>query len=787
MKWLADYTQIDTTPQEYADRMTMSGSKVEAIEQPGEEIKKVVVGRVDTIERHEDSDHLWVASVDVGGEAPVQIVTGAQNVRAGDMVPVALHKSRLPGGVKIEKGKIRGVQSEGMLCSLTELQLDVHDYPYADEDGIWIMQEDCSPGDDIVPVIGADDTIVEFEITSNRPDCLSMIGLARESAVTFGTDFNIPPVTVKGGGGDIGEMLAIEIADPELCPRYTARMVKNIKIAPSPKWLRQRLRACGVRPINNIVDITNYVMLEYGQPMHAFDYACLTGDKIIVRTARPGETMNTLDGTARDLTPDMLVIADADKAVGIAGVMGGANSEITEETKFVVFESANFNGVSVRKTASALGMRTDASGRFEKGLDIENTLPAVERACELVERLGAGEVCDGVIDIRAKTIQPATLALEPERINKLLGTAIDDRFMTETLTKLGFTVSGNMVTAPSWRGDVEHYSDLAEEIARFHGYDVIEPTLHGGLSVGEFTAKQQAERSAGKLCRALGFSEIYTYSFIGQTDYDKIGAATDSPLRRSVRILNPLGEDRSLMRTTSLPSMLGALAGNWGHRNLSAKLYELATIYTDKGEQLPEERQILTLGSYGEDGFFDIKGVCEAILREMRVDDLRFRAETDNPSYHPGRAAAVYSGDTRLGVVGQIHPTVAKNYGISRDVFAIELDFTVMLNCHLGEMTYTQVARFPAVTRDIAVVCDKSITAAELTDCIRAAGEKSKILREVKLFDVYAGDQVPPDKKSMAFSLNLRADDRTLVDEDADEVVKAVLAALDEQLGAVIR
>ncbi|MCL2402416.1 MAG: phenylalanine--tRNA ligase subunit beta, partial [Oscillospiraceae bacterium] len=518
-----------------------------------------------------------------------------------------------------------------------------------------------------------------------------------------------------------------------------------------------------------------------------FDYACLDSGKIVVRTARPGETMNTLDGTARELTPDMLVIADAEKAVGIAGVMGGENSEIIEETKFVVFESANFNGVSVRKTASALGLRTDASSRFEKGLDIENTLPAVERACELVELLGAGEVCDGVIDIRAKSLSPVTLALAPEKINKLLGTDIDETFMTETLAKLGFTVDNAMITAPSWRGDIEHYSDLAEEVARFYGYDVIAPTIHGGLSAGAFTPKQRAERAAGRLCRALGFSEIYTYSFIGQTDYDKIGLAPDSPLRQSVRILNPLGEDRSLMRTTSLPSMLGALAGNWGHRNLSAKLYELATIYTDIGEQLPEERQILTLGAYGEGGFFDIKGVCEAILREMRIENPRFKAETDHPSYHPGRAAAVYSGDVKLGIVGQIHPTVAKNYGFPRDVFAIALDFTAMLNCLLDEITYTQIARFPAVTRDIAIVCDRSVTAAELTDCIWASGAKSKILREVRLFDVYTGDQVPPDKKSVAFSLNLRADDKTLVDEEADEVVKTVLAALAEQLGAAIR
>jgi len=783
-QWLSDYTNITASSQEYADAMTMSGSKVEETVVPGDEIKNVVVGHVLEIGRMPESDHLFVCKVDVGKEAPIQIVTGADNVNAGDMVPVALHKSRLPGGVKIEKGKIRGVKSEGMLCSLVELKLDLHDFPYAEEDGIFILQEKCSPGDDIRPVIGADDSIVEFEITSNRPDCLSVIGIARESAVTFDTELNIPVPIVKGSGGDISDLLEIEIANLELCPRYTGRIIKNIKIEPSPKWMRRRLRAAGVRPINNMVDITNYVMLEYGQPMHAFDYACLDGGKIIVRTADEGEIMNTLDGTERKLNSHMLVIADAKKPVGIAGVMGGENSEITENTQYAVFESANFNGVSIRKTAATLNMRTDASSRFEKGLDIENTLPAVQRACELVELLGAGEVIDGTIDIRDKAAAPTKLSLQPDKINKLLGTDIEERFMISTLEKLGFVVSEGIVTVPSWRGDIEHYSDLAEEVARFYGYDIIKPTLHSGSASGGFTPKQTAERKATGLLRSMGFSEVCTYSFIGQSDYDNIALPKDSPLRSGVTILNPLGEDTSIMRTTSLPSMLGALAKNWGHRNQTARLYEVATIYLDIGQTLPDERPIVTLGAYGNCDFFGIKGVCETLLHEMRIKDVKFSAEQGNVSYHPGRAAAIYSGDTRLGIVGQIHPLVAKKYGVT-DAYAAQIDFLKMLSCTLEESSYKPLPRFPAITRDIAVVCDIVVSASELTDCINKAG--GKLLRETRLFDVYTGNQVPSGKKSMAFSLTLRSDEQTLTDEYADEVINNILTDLKAQLGATIR
>ena len=783
-EWLSDYTDIKASSKEYEDAMTMYGSKVEATYEPSQEIKNVVAGCVDSIERMPDSDHLWVCQVDVGKDAAVQIVTGADNVKAGDMIPVALHKSLLPGGVKIEKGRFRGYKSEGMLCSLSELKLDLHDFPYADEEGIFIMQEDCLPGDDIRAIIGADDSIVEFEITSNRPDCLSIIGLARESAATFGTALTIPMPMVKGSGGDINALLSIEVANPELCPRYTGRMVKITKIEPSPKWMRRRLRAVGVRPINNIVDITNYVMLEYGQPMHAFDYACLDGKKIIVRTAANGEAMNTLDGTARSLNSDMLVIADSKKPVGVAGVMGGENSEITENTQYVVFESATFNGVSVRKTATALGMRTDASSRFEKGLDIENTLPAIQRACELVELLGAGEVIDGIIDIRGSTAPPTTLILEPMRINALLGTDIDEAFMVSTLEKLGFGVNAGVVTVPSWRGDVEHYSDLAEEIARFYGYEEIEATLHSSSPAGGYTQKQAAERMIGQLCRAMGFTEICTYSFIGQSDFDKAGLPADSPLRNGLVILNPIGEDKSIMRTTTIPSMLAALSKNQGYRTRNAQLYEPAKVYIDVGDRLPDERTIITLGAYGDCDFFVMKGVCETLLREMRVNDISFLALQDDPSYHPGRAASVYSGDVKLGTVGQVHPSVAKNHGLG-DAYIAELDFRIMLECSIGELSYTPLPRYPAIIRDIAIVCDSSLTAAQLSGCIQRSG--GSLLRSIDLFDVYSGSQIPEGKKSLAFSLTLRSDEQTLTDEQADEAVSNILSALSSELGAVLR
>ena len=787
-EWLGEYTTIGAPDKEYCDAMTMSGSKVEGWEVTGSEISRVVVGRVISMERHTNSDHMWVCKIDVGGERELQIVTGAQNVNIGDLVPVALDGSTLPGGKEIRTGKLRGELSEGMLCSLGELGLEQRDFPYAIEDGIFILEEDCLPGDDIREVCGLNDSVVEFEITNNRPDCLSVRGLARESACTFHTPLTFAEPTVTAGHGDIHEKLSVEIKDAELCPRYTARMVKNIKIAPSPKWMRRRLRASGVRPINNIVDITNYVMLEYGQPMHAFDYACLHDGKIIVRRAEEGESLRTLDGNDHALTPGMLVIADPEGPVALAGVMGGANSEITDETTTIVFESANFLGHSIRKTAIALGMRTDASGRFEKGLDLFATVPAVDRACELVEMLGAGEVFDGTIDVLAKEPETTFIELDDKRINALLGTDIPREFMTDTLTSLGFELNGNTLTVPSWRGDCTMLADIAEECARFWGYDKIEATdIRGAATQGGYSEKTIFTQKLGTACRAMGYTEVMTYSFVSPSSLDKIKVPADSPLRDNYRILNPLGEDTSVMRTTALPSMLGVLSTNLSRRNMEAKLYEMATVYKKQpGKMLADERTVLTLGAYGGDvDFFALKGAVEALLCAARTPDVRFTADTETAAFHPGRCAAVWSGDTRLGTLGQIHPDVCAAYGLDGATYCAEIDVVLLHDLEGAEPVYTPLPRFPAITRDIAVVCDASVPVGELTECIRKA--EKNVLRGVKLFDVYTGVGIPEGKKSVAFSLTLRSDDGTLTDDHAEEAVRAVLEALRENFGAVIR
>ena len=787
-EWLGEYTTIGAPDKEYCDAMTMSGSKVEGWEVTGSEISRVVVGRVISMERHTNSDHMWVCKIDVGGERELQIVTGAQNVNIGDLVPVALDGSTLPGGKEIRTGKLRGELSEGMLCSLGELGLEQRDFPYAIEDGIFILEEDCLPGDDIREVCGLNDSVVEFEITNNRPDCLSVRGLARESACTFHTPLTFAEPTVTAGHGDIHEKLSVEIKDAELCPRYTARMVKNIKIAPSPKWMRRRLRASGVRPINNIVDITNYVMLEYGQPMHAFDYACLHDGKIIVRRAEEGESLRTLDGNDHALTPGMLVIADPEGPVALAGVMGGANSEITDETTTIVFESANFLGHSIRKTAIALGMRTDASGRFEKGLDLFATVPAVDRACELVEMLGAGEVFDGTIDVLAKEPETTFIELDDKRINALLGTDIPREFMADTLTSLGFELNGNTLTVPSWRGDCTMLADIAEECARFWGYDKIEATdIRGAATQGGYSEKTLFVRKLGTACRAMGYTVVVTYSFVSPSSLDKIKVPADSPLRDNYRILNPLGEDTSVMRTTALPSMLGVLSTNLSRRNMEAKLYEMATVYKKQpGKVLADERTVLTLGAYGGDvDFFALKGAVEALLCAARTPDVRFTADTETAAFHPGRCAAVWSGDTRLGTLGQIHPDVCAAYGLDGATYCAEIDVVLLHDLEGAEPVYTPLPRFPAITRDIAVVCDAAVPVGELTECIRKA--EKNVLRGVKLFDVYTGVGIPEGKKSVAFSLTLRSDDGTLTDDHAEEAVRAVLDALRENFGAVIR
>ena len=790
-KWLnEEFVDLSGVPdREFVETMTIAGQKVETYERLDAELRNVVVGRVVSITRHTNSDHMWVCQIDVGAGEPVQIVTGAQNVHEGDLVPVAQHNSWLPGGVHITKGKLRGEVSNGMLCSLKELGLTLNDFPYAIEDGIWILQEDCKPGDDINTVIGNDDTVVDFEITNNRPDCYSILGLAREAAAAFNKPMRHHDPVVRGGAaGELSELLEVEVPAEDLCRRYTARMVRNVKIAPSPKWLRQRLRANGVRPINNIVDITNYVMLEYGQPMHAFDYRYVGSGKIVVRRSEPGEVLTTLDGNVRTLTPGMLVIADETKPIGLAGIMGGENSEIMDDTVDVVFESANFNGTSIRQTALALGMRTEASGKFEKNIDPLLTLSAVDRACELVELLGAGEVMDGVIDVLNDIPEPRTIELEPDRINALLGTDISEADMVEYLRRLEIPVEGHEIRVPSWRPDLVGMADIAEEVGRLFGYNNIPTTtFRGAATEGGYTEAMKLENRAGSLCRSLGYSEILTYSFVSPSIFDQIRLPEDSSLRNAMRIQNPLGEDASIMRTVALPSMLAILARNNAYHNDAVKLYELAKVYLPKpGQTLPDEPKHLVLGTYGEhEDFFKMKGEIEAFLRGMNVPEARYTAEKHDPTFHPGRCARVSVGGVDLGCFGQIHPLVARSYGIDGEIFAAELNFTALLSLQLPEKTYTPLPKYPAVTRDIAVVCGEAVTVAALSDCIRAAG--GKLLRSVELFDIYRGKGIASGSKSAAFRLTLRADDRTLTDADSDGVVSAVLAALEKELNAKLR
>ena len=648
-------------------------------------------------------------------------------------------------------------------------------------------QEGVHPGDDIAALIGADDHVVEFEITPNRPDCLSVIGLAREASATFGAELKLHTPEIKGCGGAVTDHLDIEIEDGDLCPRYTARLVKNVKIQPSPAWMRERLRNSGVRPINNIVDITNYVMLEYGQPMHAFDFSCVDGGKIVVRTAREGESIQTLDGKDHALSTSMLCICDETKPVCVAGVMGGANSEIIGDTAMVLFESANFNGASVRRTATALNMRTEASARYEKGLDPMNTLKAVQRACELVELLGAGEVVDGVLDVIAQDTAPTVVKLEPDKVNRLLGTEISESEMRRILLSLGFELDGDEIHVPSWRADVEHYSDIAEEVARFYGYNRIPSTLSAGVNPRRgFSPVQKAENTIGALCRTAGYNEIITYSFISPTYYDKIHLPANSPLRNSLRILNPLGEDTSIMRTTTLPSMLEILTRNYNYRNKSAKLYELGRTYFARPDGLADEPKVLSLGAYGPDvDFFALKGAVEAVLDGLRIPGIRYTAERENPSYHPGRCAKVWCGNALLGVLGQIHPQVAVSYGVDCELYAAELSFDALYAHAGGKPVYQPLPKFPAVTRDIAVVCDQSIPVADLEDCIRRGARG--LLKSVTLFDIYTGVGIPAEKKSVAFNLELRSDERNLTAEEANEDVNHILALLQSELGAVLR
>ena len=790
-KWLnEDFVDLrEVSDKEFVETLTVFGQKVETWERMDADIKNVVVGKVLSMERHPNSDHMWICQVDVGSGEPVQIVTGAQNVHVGDLVPVAQHNSWLPGGVHITKGKLRGELSNGMLCSFAELGLTQNDLPGVFADGIWILNdEECSIGQDINEVIGNDDTVVEFEITNNRPDCYSIIGLAREAAAAFGKPMRHHEPVVKGSdAGSIFEHLDVEVPAADKCGRYSSRMVANVKIGPSPKWLRQRLRANGVRPINNIVDITNYVMLEYGQPMHAFDYRYVSSGKIVVREAEAGETLTTLDGTVRPLKPGMLVIADDHKPIGLAGIMGGENSEIVDDTTMVVFESANFNGTSIRQTALALGMRTEASGKFEKNLDPMMTVPAVQRACELVELLGCGDVLDGTIDVIHYVPEPRRIRLEPRRINDLLGTDISREEMVKYLSNLEIPVDGDDILVPSFRPDLIQTADIAEEIGRSYGYNAIPITEFKNSTQGGYSAEMKLEAQAGTFCRGLGYSEIITYSFVSPAVFDQIRLPADSPLRGCMRIQNPLGEDSSVMRTIALPSMLEILGRNNAYHNKTVKLYEVAKVYLPtEGQILPQEPKMLVLGTYGSgETFFTLKGEIEAIFKGLRIRKAEYTAEKQNPSYHPGRCASITVDGVCVGVMGQVHPLVVKNFGMDCEVYCAELNLSALMDLRMPDPTYTPLPRYPAVTRDLALVCDEAITVAQVETAITEAA--GKLLRSVKLFDIYRGTGVPEGKKSMAFSLELRADDRTLTDSDSDGVMNTVLSTLRDKLNAVLR
>ncbi len=803
LKWLHDFIDVsDIDIKTFCEDMTVSGSKVETYEELGKEIENVRVGLITKIEQHPDAERLVICQVNFG-DRNLQIVTAAKNVFEGALVPVAVSPegekvvAKLAHGVEIKTGKLRGVTSEGMFCSIEELGLDTHDMPSAATDGILILNDyPCKAGDDIHDVLSLNDTAVEFEITPNRPDCLSVIGLAREASATFGRPLNIPTPAVKGSDGNVRDYVNVSV-DSKKCSRYCARVVKNVKIAPSPLWLRMRLRAAGVRPINNIVDITNYVMIEYGQPMHAFDYACLDGHEIVVREAGDGEIFRTLDSQERALTPDMLVIADKDRPVGIAGVMGGENSEITDATKTVVFESACFDGASVRITAKKLGMRTESSARFEKGLDCENCMPALQRACELVELLGAGEVVDGIIDVYPEKKPVYTVPFEPERMNRFLGIFLPPDNMKDILRSLCFEVEDGNVIVPSYRDDVRCMNDVAEEIVRIYGYNNIKSgSIIAQMTQGGLPADVKFREGLSDHLCALGLDEICTFTFIPARIYTKSGMTEDDPRRKSLEIANPFGEDTKTLRTTSVPSMLEILELNYNRSNPSASLFEMAKVFIPREGivtnihglegTLPDERIKVAVGFYGAGGFSRMKGICEEILRFAGIDNAKYVAVSDNPTFHPGRTAKIVLPDgTDLGIFGELHPVTRENYTFSCPVYIAELDLGLIRDHSGAEKKYKPLPKFPAVSRDFSLVCDEEVEVGTLEEAMSSCGVK--ILESITLFDVYRGSQLPEGKKSVSFSVMLRAADHTLTVDEADKATKKILGALEHKLGVTIR
>ena len=791
--WLADFVDVgDVNIKDYCDRMTDTGSKVEGFTCLGADIENVVVARILKITPHENSDHLQVCMMDVGKNEPVQIVTGAQNIFEGAIVPAALPIAHLPGGVTIKPGKLRGVESNGMLCSMGELGLTSHEMPGKEENGILILDEDCADkiGKDIRDVLMLRDDVVEFEITSNRPDCLSVIGLARETAVSFDRPLRVPTPKVKGSGkGDnISNYLTVRIDAPDLCSRYSARVVKNVRIAPSPLWLRMRLHAAGVRPINNIVDITNYVMLEYGQPMHAFDYKSLDSAEIIVRRAEDGEKFRSLDNTDHTLDSSMLVIADGKKACALAGVMGGANSEITADTTTVVFESACFLGSSVRVTAKKNGMRTESSARYEKGLDPENCEAGLARACELVELLGAGDVVDGMIDLYPGKKPLTELPLEVDRINRFLGVNLSEAYMKKVLEKLECKVKNGIITVPSFRSDLNCMNDIAEEIIRIYGYNKIEATcIKAETTQGGRTPKQKLKADVVDLLCDIGLDEIQTYSFISPKYYDKIRMDKDDPRRKSIVISNPLGEDTSVMRTTALPSMLEVVARNNNFNNENVALFEMASTYIphENRDELPDEGVVLTIGMYGDADFYKLKGICENILSLAGIRNVCYEANSTDNAYHPGRCADILVSGKKIATLGQIHPLTAENYGFTMPVYAAALDFDALFDASNRTKHYTPLPKYPASTRDFSFVCDETLEVGNIFEAIRRAG--GKLVEDVRLFDVYRGEQLGKDKKSVSVRVTLRAADRTLTVEETEKTSRKILGDLEHKLGITIR
>lgn len=802
LSWIKAYVpELSCTDQEFCDAMTLSGTKVEGFERLDKNLEKIVVGQIKSIERHPDADKLIICQVDVGSET-IQIVTGAPNVSEGDLVPVVLDGGKVAGGhdggplpeggIPIKAGKLRGIPSNGMMCSIEELGSDRNFYPEAPEYGIYIFAPgSVKPGDDAIEALGMHDTVFEYEITSNRVDCYSILGIAREAAATFRKPFVPPVVTVKENAEKVEDYISVEVVDQDLCPRYCARVCTNVKIGPSPEWMQRRLRASGIRPINNLVDITNYVMEEYGQPMHAFDIDTIAGRKIIVKRAEDGQQFQTLDGQMRTMDHDVLMINDAEKAIGIAGIMGGENSKITDQVKTVVFEAATFSGVNIRKSAKRIGLRTDASGKFEKGLDPANALDAINRACQLMEELGAGEVVSGVVDIAKPLKTPVEIKFEPERINKVIGIDVSKEEMLSYFERLeiSYNEATGMLTMPSFRQDLLEFADISEEVARFYGYDKIPMTLpSGAATAGGLSYKLRIEQKARDIAEYCGFSQGMCYSFESPKVYDKLLIPEGDELRKALVISNPLGEDFSIMRTISLNGMLSSLSTNFNRRNKDVRLYELANVYIPKdipATELPDERMQFTLGFYGDGDFFTMKGVIEAFFESVgMLDRVTYDSASGKPFLHPGRQANVVYGKEVVGYLGEVHPLVCGNYDIKTKVYVAVLDMPKIVPLTTFDRKYAGIAKFPAVTRDLSMVCQKSIKVGEIETMIRQRG--GKILESVNLFDVYEGDQIKEGFKSVAFSLVFRDMNKTLEEAEVAASMKKILNGL-ESMGIELR